>query len=182
MRNRSTTPSINSLVAWNSSSLRASEPSNRNARSMARSHVPSGINVVKPGVVKEAKAGVGVGVVNMAKEGQTSQVRVLLSQWLQRRKAKHLKMCKRSYHKALITKSKISRLIAECVKQYYHILQWSGSSWFRMTLLPWEILWPSWIHTWHWEGSTQRMATSSSSWPKKSKFAQECIQLCLYSI
>ena len=64
-------------------------------------------------------------------------------------------------------KCKISRLEAQL--EYYHILQCSGSSWFRMTLLPWEILWPSWIHTWHWEGSTQRMATSSSSWPAKKQ-------------
>lgn len=80
MRNRSTTPRINSLVAWNSSSLRAAEPSNKKARSMARSHMPSGIKVVKGRVVKVAQEGVGVGVVSMVREVQTSQLRVLLSQ------------------------------------------------------------------------------------------------------
>lgn len=84
MRNGSITARMKSFVARNSLSLRASEPSNRNARSIARSHIPSGISVVKGEVMKVAKVGFGVGVVNMAREVQTSQLRVLLSQWLQK--------------------------------------------------------------------------------------------------
>lgn len=63
----------------------------------------------------------------------------------------------------------LKRIKSKISSVYHHILQLSGSSWFRMTLLPWEILWPSWMHTWHSEGSTQRIATSSKSWPKKYK-------------
>lgn len=152
MRNRSTTLRINSLVASNSSSLSASEPSRRKARSMARSQLPSGIRVVYGRVVYVAHEGVGVGVVSNMEEVQCSQFKVLFSQWLK--------------DKININRGVKITPLHNCIMEHYHIVHWSGTSWFRIILVPWEILWPSWIQTWHWDGSTQRMATSSNNWPK----------------
>lgn len=56
----------------------------------------------------------------------------------------------------------------------YHIWQRWGSLWLRMNCFPWEILSPSCMHTWHCDGSTHFLSTSSKTCPKGPK-QTECV-------
>lgn len=64
----------------------------------------------------------------------------------------------------------------------YHIWQRWGSSWLRMNCFPWETLSPSCTHTWHCDGSTHFLSTSSKTCPEGSKQTEsgnEC-ELLIY--
>ena len=76
----STTRTMNSFTFWKSASLSAVEPSNRKARSMARSHPPAGIMVEKGSTVEVAKPGLAVVVGSVSTAVQSSQLSLLFSQ------------------------------------------------------------------------------------------------------